>query len=236
MRYSFVAKGQMPLALSGRWHTVGKGACIAPCLYQGPSGSSHHWPAAAYLLLQHSSLTPHTQPEPRGMRTSRIWSLRLSSVHLSHIPPFRDRCDPPTPPTYPMDKNTNSFSTSGKKKSMTLSLTAELPITHSCREIWRRSPSSHRIVPRSTIYSLYWAHDIIKHWDVALFRHSWDDLTILQRWRGEGCKVFGAHHTTLLPCLHLSAKEAHHIEENTLIKSLGQEDTDQCCSSIVAVA
>lgn len=91
MRYSFVAKGPMPLALSGRWHTVGKGACIAPCLYQGPSGSSHHWPAAAYLLLQHSSLTPHTQPEPKGMRTCRIWSLRLiwtahSMSHLQQVP------------------------------------------------------------------------------------------------------------------------------------------------------
>lgn len=35
---------------------------------------------------------------------------------------------------------------------------------------------------------------------------------------------------------YISTREAHRSDENALIKSSGQEDTDQCCSNIVAVA
>lgn len=92
--------------------------------------------------------------------------------------------------------------------------TAELPKACSHREIWSRSPASHCLVPRDTICSLYQAHDIVKHWHVALYKYFSDDVTTLQSHRGKrehggGCDRFGAHCTALLPSSS-PGSETHH--------------------------
>lgn len=155
--------GKGPDASGFEWEVTHSGE---RCLHRPmpvPSGSSCHWPAATYLFLQHSSLTPHTQTEPRGMRTSRIWSLRLiwtahSMFHLQQVPwilvpagqsidtgtiqctfvshpSFQGQVWPSNSTHLPNGQKHKFFFYLWKKKSMTLSLTAELPMTHSCREI-----------------------------------------------------------------------------------------------------